>query len=157
MNGSGTEILRTLGAGASFPVDVDVVGAPPSAGSEFAALLASAQSGELQTGLEVTVARGAGVQLSPSQLERLAVAADRAHAEGASRALVLIDGMALELDVLSRTITGGVDLEAEGVLTGIDAVVRVGAAGVPRVASFVPSPGIAPSLARALEESRSNT
>lgn len=154
MNAAGAEMLRALGARAPSPADA--LAAPAQAGGEFAALLAKARAGDVHTGLEVTVARGAGVQLSPSQLERLAIAADRAHAEGASRALVLIDGMALELDVLARTITGTVDLETEGVLTGIDAVVRVGAAGAPRVESFVPRPGVAPSLARALEESRNN-
>lgn len=154
MNTGGAEMLRALGAGASLPVHA--VGEPSPPGGEFAALLAKAQAGEVHTGLEVTVARTAGVQLSPSQLERLAAAADRAHAEGASRALVLIDGLALELDVLSRTITGAVDLAAEGVLTGIDAVVRVGAPGAPRVDSFTPRPGVAPSLARALEENPRN-
>ena len=154
MSASGAEMLRALGAGASHPGDG--VGASVQAGGEFAALLARAQSGEVRTGLEVTVARGVDVQLTASQLERLAAAADRAHAEGASRALVLIDGLALELDVLSRTITGAIDLGAEGVLTGIDAVVRVGAPGVLRVESFAPPPGIAPSLVRALEESPKN-
>ncbi|MCL4741890.1 MAG: hypothetical protein KJZ54_06755 [Phycisphaerales bacterium] len=151
MSANGAEMLRALGAGVSLPSGA--VGEPTRAGGEFAALLARAQAGEVRTGLEVTVARGAGVQLSPEQLERLADAADRAHAEGASRALVLIDGLALELDVLGRTITGAVDLGSEGVLTGIDAVVRVGAPGAPRVELFAPRPGIAPSLVRALEES----
>ena len=72
--------------------------------------------------LPVKVGRGVEVELSAEQLTRLAEAADRAEAEGVSTAVVMIDGLALELDVTMRTVRGVVD-EASGIKTGIDAVV----------------------------------
>ncbi|HEX2253130.1 MAG TPA: dethiobiotin synthetase, partial [Thermoanaerobaculia bacterium] len=53
----------------------------PSEG-EFADLLRRAASGELVSGVPVSVDRDAGVALSEDQLARLSLAADRAEAEG---------------------------------------------------------------------------
>jgi len=75
------------------------------------------------SGLPVTVAGSSGVELTNEQLARVAQAADKAEAQGAQRALVMIDGQALQLDVGVRQITGKVDLNATDVLPGIDAVV----------------------------------
>lgn len=72
--------------------------------------------------LPVKVGRGVEVELNAEQLARLAEAADRAEAEGVSSAVVMIDGLALELDVTMRTVRGVVD-ESAGIKTGIDAVV----------------------------------
>ncbi len=91
--------------------------------NSFADHLKSAQ-GDMDR-LPVEIGRGVEVELTEDQLARIAEAADRAEAEGASNAVVLIDGMALELDVTLRTIRGVVDQEA-GLKTGIDAVVYAG-------------------------------
>ena len=93
-------------------------------GADFSTLLKQARAGEISSGLPVknTVR---GLELSADQLQRLALAADRAEAQGATRALVLIDGMAVKLDVSVREITGVADLRSGSVLTGIDAVVSM--------------------------------
>ncbi len=75
--------------------------------------------------LPVEIGRGVEVELTQEQMARIAEAADRAEAEGASSAVVMIDGMALELDVMLRTIRSVVDQES-GLKTGIDAVVYAG-------------------------------
>ncbi len=72
----------------------------------------------------VLIEAGLDLDLSDEQMQRLAEAADRAMAAGASSALVMIDGKALRLDVQSRRITGEVSLMHGDVLTGIDAVVQ---------------------------------
>ena len=78
------------------------------------------------SGLPVSIAAGAGLELSSEQLARVAQAADKAQAQGASRALVMIDGQALQLDVGVRQITGKVDLNSTDVMSGIDTVVWAG-------------------------------
>lgn len=107
-------------------------GASTEAG--FAQLLERARRGELESGAGVTVGAGAGVELTGEQLSRLAVAADRAEAEGIHTALAYIDGMALVLDVHTREVRG---VAAGGVMSGIDGVVWApdGAGGAP------PAPG----------------
>jgi hypothetical protein len=118
-------LLRALGSG------VRPVGAEPSGqarlieGPSFQDMLASATSGGVSSGLPIRVARSAAVDLTASQLTRLSAAADRAEAAGASRALVLIDGMVLQMDVGLRTVTGKADLNQTKVLNGVDAVVTV--------------------------------
>jgi hypothetical protein len=105
----------------------------------------------------VTIDKTAPVRLTTDQLQRVALATDQAEAQGATRALVLIDGQALRLDVLDRRITGSADLSAAGVLTGLDAVVSVPGVGqtgaAPVGPSVLPLPRsgiVSPSLLRAL-------
>lgn len=120
MNGS--ELIRALGAGIR-PVQNAAPGAqtPDSiSGASFSSLLSRASSAG--SGLPVTIAPGAGVELSPEQLTRLAAATDAAERQGATRALILLDGSAYRVDVGVRSITGKADLGA-GVVTGIDAVI----------------------------------
>ncbi len=119
-------LLRLLSGGIGAAIRAGS-GAPAGAPAEtdFAALLEKAGKGEVESGLSVTVDEGAGVKLTDDQLARLAVAADRAEAQGATRALVLIDGMALRLDVGMRQVTGAADLKGNTPLTGIDAVISV--------------------------------
>jgi hypothetical protein len=88
-------------------------------------MLEQAETGGVSSDLPNRVSRHAGVDLSPSQLNRLAGAADRAEAAGATKALVMIDGMVLQMDVGLRTITGKTDTSATKVLNGVDAVVTV--------------------------------
>lgn len=123
MSASPLELLKLLSplgrpAPASTPAHV-------ADGAGFAAMLTGARQGELSSGLPVRVAKSANVTLSDEQLSRLAVAADRAQAQGATRALVFIDGMALRLDVSMREVTGAAQVKGGAVLTGIDAVISV--------------------------------
>jgi hypothetical protein len=137
--------------------------AEPGGANGFAALLARAERGEVSSGLPVTIARGAGVELTLDQLSRLAAAADRAEARGATRALVLIDGLALRLDVGVRQVTGVADLGSGDVLTGIDAVIRVpspeppGGAVAPVPLPRADAAAMNPSLARVLADRRDRT
>jgi hypothetical protein len=145
--------MQLLGAGGAAPFG-PLTGSQGASveGSDFASLLRQAREGEVSSGRPVTLARGAGVNLSADQLQRLAAAADRAEAEGATRALVMIDGQALRLDVTTREVTGAADLSRPGVMSGIDAVVTL-----PSIEQPVPTPlpwagpGLAsPSLLKAL-------
>lgn len=144
MTATGSELLRALGASIG-PARPERAGGAPGAGWNggietvpFADLLARARSGAVSSGLPVSIAPGAGIELTDDQLTRLSAAADRAEAAGATRALVLIDGMTLRLDVGVRSITGVADIGASGVLTGIDAVLRAPPSGAAGAAALVP-------------------
>jgi len=123
------QLLRRLGSGATPGVELPAAAARLAEGPSFDGLLAKAQGGTLSSGVPVRVAREAGVEFTPEQFARLAEAADRAEAEGASRAVVLMDGGAFALDVGLRTITGRADLSSTRVLAGVDAVVTVAPVG----------------------------
>ena len=110
-----TTLLRALGSGVR-PVDAKAA-ASTSEAISFQQMLEDAAAGGVTSGLPVRVSRNAGVDLTPSQLARLSKAADRA--------LFIIDGQVLEMDVGLRTITGKADLSATRVLNGVDAVVTV--------------------------------
>lgn len=92
-------------------------------GADFGALLEQARSGNVESGVPIRVPKHLGLQLDQSQNDRLAKAMDQADMQGAGRALVLMDGMALTMDVGTRTVTGVVDAKSPGVLDGIDTVV----------------------------------
>jgi len=92
--------------------------------TSFSTLLDQAKSGAIDSGMPVSIARNAGVELSDEQLTRLASAVDRAEAAGASRALVHLDGMWLAVDVGTRQVTGIEKLDPLKAATGIDTVIR---------------------------------
>ncbi len=121
---SPADLLRVLGSG--LRPDGAAEGVRAADGADFQTLLARARAGSLETGLPVTVADGAGLELSEEQLARLGRVVDRAHAEGATRILVMLDGVALDVDVLSRRVLGEADLAGGRVMTGIDGFVRLG-------------------------------
>lgn len=118
-------LLRLLGGGAAAPPSANPVNPGQIAGANFATLLQQARTGGFASGRQITVGPGSGVNLSADQLQRIADAADKAEAQGATRALVLVDGMALRVDLTSRQVTGAADLNTPGVLSNIDAVVSV--------------------------------
>jgi len=126
MLGAGA-LLKLLGsgiraiAGPSKPAATDT--------TSFEELLKRARENDTPSGSPVRVAGGSGVTLNENQLARVAAAADKAEAAGAARALVLIDGQALMLDVGVRTITGRASLEGTNVHAGFDAVISVESEG----------------------------
>lgn len=126
---TGLDLLRRLSSTtSSTPATImpRASGAPSGAGElDFAQLLTKAQAGELSSGMTVRVSPHAGVELSPMQLARLSVAADRAEAQGATRAVALIDGQAVQMDVATRTVLGKADLSGAGTITNIDSVIVV--------------------------------
>lgn len=153
MTTTSTDLLRSLGSGVR-PAGTKVEsGAAAIEGLRFQDLLDKANSGEIGSGVPVRIAGNAGVKLTDSQLQRLSAAADKAEAQGAARAVVLIDGMALTLDVPVRTVTGMADTGSTGVLAGIDAVITVAPESAPQAQRPLPLPSAQfnPSLARVLE------
>lgn len=154
MSTTAADLLRLLESTATPQVRPGNAGAPLAAGSDFASMLTKAQSGQLSSGRQVTLSPKANVSLTPDQLMRLSVAADQAEAQGATRALVFMDGMALHVNLTTRECSGQVDLSSGGVLTDVDAVVGVPSAGGGKTAPSgarsldvlpLPSPGVAPT------------
>lgn len=147
---SPSDLLRVLGSA----IRPDGAAAErPAAGREaFEQLLDDARAGQLDTGLPVSVADGANVELSETQLAALATLVDRAHAEGATRMAVLVDGKALDVDVLSRQVLGELDLADGNVMTGIDGVVRLNPPQDPGALPLPVQGAIDPSLLRLLGE-----
>lgn len=129
-NTDSVDLLQRLSSGIR-PGGADAAPRPLSGGGEinFADLLAKAAGGQISSGLTVNVAQNAGVELNADQLARMSVAADKAQAAGAARAVVLIDGQALTLDVATRTISGKADLSPGAALSNIDAVIVAPASG----------------------------
>ena len=144
---SAIDLLRTLGAGKSGATANSGAGTQ-LAGSNFAELLNKASGGLLSSGLQVSVAKDANVDLSQDQLQRLSKAADAAEAQGANRVLVMMDGQAYKLDVGVRQITGKVDMS--GVVTGVDGVIAVpdstGMPAAPAMQSLSKMPSMNASL-----------
>jgi len=146
MTGPGSDLLRMLGSGVTPGVERSGAGAPAARatgapGADFSALLEQAKAGTLSSGRTVKIARGAGVSLSEDQIARVSAAADRAESQGATNALIMIDGLALKVDLTMREITGQADLTGGGVLTGFDAVVSAPKAGRNPAAAPLPSAG----------------
>jgi hypothetical protein len=116
----------------------------------FSALLADAARGRLPTGRPVRVACDPQAELCAADLLRLSAAADLAEASGARRALLLLDGRGLVLDVASRQVHG--ELTAAAPWTRIDAAVLVPGGGrsagrqFVRLPSGVPPPAVGRTL-----------
>jgi len=119
---------RALSGGGQRPASLST---GDLASLDFEALLEKAKSGGFASGTPVVVGAGVEVDLSTEQLERITLAADRAAAQGARSAVVLVDGLALKVDVESRRIEAAVDAGAEGLLTGVDTVVTAPPGGAP--------------------------
>lgn len=130
MTTGGAELLRLLGSGVRPDGAAGATGRGAAIeGLDFASLLRKAEAGEVSSGRTIEVARGAGVTLSDSQVERLSRAADAAEAAGSTRLLAMMDGKALIVNVVTRTVEGAFDpagkVGADAVLTGVDAAMVV--------------------------------
>jgi len=121
-----SDLLRLLGSGVR-PVDGARRAAPAAADvskGDFASLLARA--GELAAGRPVDLAPdvGARLELTADQKSRLAEAVDRAELSGVRRALVLLDGQELVVDVADRIVLFDEAMGEQGLVSKIDGVVR---------------------------------
>lgn len=123
MNSESINLLARL-SGVSAPRGAVQNATGDSSVDGFASLLNMARSGQVSSDRLVEPGRDVQVSLSPKQQERLAVAVDQAQSQGLSRALVLMDGKALVVDVTARTIESQLTDES-GVLDGVDGVVSV--------------------------------
>ena len=144
-------LLKLLGSGVNL-LSRAVNPSQSVEGASFDELLARAKSGTLRAGEPIHLGTESSVELSGDQLERLGEAAAELEKVGAQRAVVMLDGMAIEYDVMTRTVIGEIDPDEPGATTGIDAFVRA-----PRVAgegAVFTAPSFAPptseSLLRAL-------
>jgi len=70
-----------------------------------------------------------GIQLKPADVQRIEQAVDKAAAKGSRDSLVLMDDLALIVDIKNRTVVTAVDgnHRKEGIFTNIDSVVLTGA------------------------------
>lgn len=116
---------------------------PPLEHQPFDELLARAGQGLVESGRVVSAAFGPAEELSREQLARLSAAADLAEAAGAKRALLLMDGRGLVLDVPDRTLSG--ELDASHRVVGLEAAFYVpGEGDASRDAPLGPPSGVAP-------------
>lgn len=125
MTALSTSLLRSLlGTQQAAPTGGagSLAGIGASGGLNFASLLAAARGGSLTSDRPVEASPEVKSQLTGDQLNRIALAADQAESAGMNSALVLIDGKAVKLDVLSREVTDVMDPRTAAV-TGVDGVI----------------------------------
>jgi len=135
-----TDFLRALSSSArtnarerTAPIDLPFAG-----DTSFIDTLAKAKEGLISSGSTIKIAKGAEVSLTPDQLKRVSAAADLAEANGAGRALILIDGQALKLDVPTRTIIGAAEGSSTAVMPDIDSVISAASTGTVDKAAAAP-------------------
>lgn len=116
----GASLLAKLGSGIT-PTDRSQSLSAGTDALDFAGMLSKAKAGELRSGRAVEVDPAVDVSLTDDQLARISEAADRIESSGSSKAIVLIDGRAIKIDVMTRRVIGEVDMQ-QAVATGIDAV-----------------------------------
>lgn len=94
----------------------------------FDDLLSGVFTGEVRSGREVQVAGEVLPQLDASQLERLGAAADLVEASGAKRALMMLDGRGLVMDVATRSVVAEMKPGDVGGILQVDAAMVVASA-----------------------------
>ncbi len=125
---------------------------------DFDSLLKLVSTGELHTDRPVLCECDLEPPLDEAQLGRLGSAADQAESEGANRAVMIIDGRALVMDVPLRVIDTEVSARSSAKsFTHVDAAVYVAGADDDADAALPPFPGsglvpgaVAQQLERAL-------
>ena len=153
MPGAGA-LLNMLGSGVGLIQQIAGVGKAPLEGASFKDLLGRLENGTLRASEPIRLGAESKIELSRDQLERLGDAAATLESSGAQRAVIMLDGMAIEYDVQSRTVIGEIDLENGDAVTGIDALIHARPAGDEAALISTPSFGYSPSgsLLRALGE-----
>lgn len=158
---SGDDLLRALGGVTGVTGVSGAAGGASASGRaangslDFRAMLERARSGTLESGLPVTVAPGAGVEVDEKQLARLGPVIDRLHASGASHAMVEIDGTFLVVDVMTRQVRSEFKPGESGMVQGIDAVASAAPAPADGEVGMPGAGVLSPSLAAALERMES--
>lgn len=116
-------LLQLLGSGVNL-VSRAIGSTPSIEGASFDELLSLARNGTLRAGEPIRLGTESTVELSGDQLERLGEAAAELEKAGAQRAVIMLDGMAIEYEVISRTVIGRIDLDQPAATTGIDAFIK---------------------------------
>jgi hypothetical protein len=141
MSGS-TELLKLLGSSARIGLGRGGPGLPTGGAgiehADFSAMLKKAQTGAIASQLPVTIESGANVALTDEELAGLSLVADRAEAAGVRTALVMFPDKSVVLDVHTRQVKSAADVNSD-VLTGVDGVVRIPAAGPAGATGVVPT------------------
>lgn len=154
MNAGRPDLLRQL-TPAILPPGIERAPAQQDAtGASFEDLFKRATGGEVESGLPVRIAKGAGVEVNDEQLARLAPVVDRLHAAGASHALIEIDGRLLKVDVLTREVRAEIHPSEGALVDGIDAFAAAGARGEEKSGPLGPPAGTMPPSLAALLASR---
>lgn len=147
------DLLRTLSS-TILPPGIERRAGQPGPGSaqgqSFAELLAGSALGKSSGDRGVNIRAESGVRLNADQLARVADAMDRAESAGAQHALVMIDGMALRVDVGVRQVVQQVDMKQSSVMSGIDTVIHAGDHSASAQKTSMPSAGFHPNLAKML-------
>jgi hypothetical protein len=111
----------------------------------FEELLALAGQGRIESGRTVNTDFAAAEPFTGDELSRLAAAADVAEAAGATRALLLMNGRGLVLDVPTRSLSGELSADASSRVVGLDTAVYVADPGEETAAvPLGPPGGVAP-------------
>jgi len=124
----------------------------------FDELLALVSTGGVRSDRGVTVLDDELLSdpLTEPQLERLASAADLAESSGAERAVMLLDGRGLVMDIGPRLVTGELSMDPQHRLADLDAAVYVAGEDEEEPTDTVPRlPGtglVPPAVARQLLE-----
>ena len=118
--------------------------------NSFDELLTLVSDGRVRSDREVTLEFESDHELTDEQMSRLAIAADVADESGAKRALMLIDGRGLVLEVSDRRLVSELTDDHASHLTQLDAAVYVA-----EVSGGLKLPGnglIPPVVARQIEQ-----
>ena len=118
--------------------------AAPFDSRSFDELLALARQGRVESGRALSVSFDGAADLSDAQHTRLSAAADLAEASGAQRALLLLDGRGLVLEVATRTLSAELSGEASSRLVNLEAAVYVAGADEDAAPAVGPPGGVAP-------------
>ncbi len=151
----GADALALIGSGNAQRVASQAIIRQLAQSETFQNILDKARAGSVASGVQVQATKESGITLTQDQVERLSAAADIAEANGAGRAVFLIDGQALRMDVGTRTVLGPVDMSTTGVMNDVDAIVTVAGAGQSATAQMLglpPTAGMNASLRRTLAQ-----
>lgn len=111
----------------------------------FDQMLALVADGSVRSERPVVLAFSPDEELTEEQFARLGAAADVADAHGAERALLLLDGRGLVLDVRDRTLAMELANDGDARLVAIDAAVFV-PDGDAEATGGIPFPGVAAGI-----------
>jgi hypothetical protein len=147
-----TQLLRLLEPSVrpGFAAPAAIKGVEPLEQRSFSQLLSAAATGDVRSGRQVQLACEPSPPLSAAQLERLAAAGDLAEASGSRRALMMLDGRGLVMDVSSRTILAELSPDESSRMFQVDSTIYVARDDESQFQGLLPPPGAAVDLSRFL-------
>ncbi|MCA9289996.1 MAG: hypothetical protein KDA25_02645 [Phycisphaerales bacterium] len=116
--------------------------ATPIERQSFDQLLTLVSHGSVSSGRQVRLEFEADPPFEAEQMERMGAAADVAAASGAARALLLVDGRGVVLDVAERVLAQELRAGGTSPLVALDAAVHVSGPDDPVASGPTPPPGL---------------